>query len=99
MSFRIHYHHVTHSDSLREQCERLAEGLRDEFPEAQSCEVSLQQNGTDREVIVHVTGKELDVASRARAMEFRDGVHDAFERVRRQLRTHHDKLVFRGRHK
>ncbi len=99
MSFRIHFHQVEHSENVREQCERLADALRDEFPEALHCEVSLEQTGADHEVKVHVTGKDLDVASRASAAEFRDAVHDAFERVRRQLRTHHDKLIFRGRHK
>jgi ribosome-associated translation inhibitor RaiA len=99
MSFRIHFHHVKHSERLREECERLAGELQEEFPEALHCEVSLGEEGTEHEVLVHVTGKDLDVASRTQAPQLRDSVHDAFERVRRQLRTHHDKIIDRHRHR
>jgi ribosome-associated translation inhibitor RaiA len=99
MSFRVHFHHVPQSDLLREHCERLAGEIREEFPEALHCEVSLAQDGSVHQVKVHVKGKDIDLASHAEAPELRDGVNDAFERVRRQLRTRHDKLISRGRHR
>ncbi len=94
MSFRIHFQDVPHSDSIREECEATAGALRAEFPETSKVEVTLTHTGEDHSTHVHVTGKDLDLASRAESRELREALNEAFERVRKQLRKHHDKVIF-----
>ncbi len=97
MSFRIHFHDVPHSDSIRDECEQLAGALREEFPETSKCEVTVTHAGEQHELHLHVTGKDIDLVARAQARELRETVGEAFERVRRQLRKHHDKQIFSRR--
>lgn len=97
MSFRIHFHDVPHSDAVRDECEQLATALREEFPETSKCEVTVTHVGDEKELHLHVTGKDIDLASRAQAREVRETVIEAFDRVRRQLRKHHDKQIFSRR--
>ncbi len=97
MNLRIHFHGIPHSDSIKDGCEELASSLKQEFPETSRFEVSLSQSGEEHETHVHVTGKDLEVASRANGRELRESIAEAFERVRRQLRKHHDKVIFSRR--
>lgn len=97
MSFRIHFQDVRRSDGVRHECERLADALREEFPETSKVEVTVTHDGQEHGTLVHITGKDLDVAARAQSKELRDTVTDAFDRIRRQLRKHHDKLISRRR--
>ncbi len=97
MNFRIHFHGVPHSDDIRQGCERLADSLKEEFPEASKFEVSLNHTGEEHETHMHVTGKDLEIASSANERELRDSIAEAFERVRRQLRKHRDKIYERRR--
>ncbi len=97
MSFRIHFHDIPHSDAIRDECEQLATALREEFPEASKCEVTVTHAGEKHELHLHVTGKDIDVAAHAQARELRETVSEAFDRARRQLRKHHDKQIFARR--
>ena len=99
MSFRMHFHDLPHSNFLEETCQRMSQELQDEFPEMVKVEVTHTQSGLQRETIVHVTGKDIDLASTAQSKDSRESVSEAFERLRRQLRKHHDKQIFtRRRH-
>jgi ribosome-associated translation inhibitor RaiA len=97
MSFRIQFHDVPHSDAIRQECEDLASALLEEFPETSKCEVTVSHAGDEKELHLHVTGKDVDLAARAQARELRETVTEAFDRVRRQLRKHHDKQIFSRR--
>lgn len=97
MSLRIHFHGLRQSEAVKRECERLVSELRDEFPGTSKFEVSLGLSGEDHQTNVHITGKDLDVASSSRGRELRDSITAAFERVRRQLRKHHDKQIFSRR--
>lgn len=97
MSFRIHFQDVPHSDKVRDECEQLAAALREEFPETSKCEVTITHSGEEKELHLHVTGKDVDLAARAQARDVHETVVEAFDRVRRQLRKRHDKKIFSGR--
>jgi ribosomal subunit interface protein len=93
MTVRIHFRDLPHSNVIKEGCERLANSLKEEFPETSKFEVSMNHNGEQHETHVYVTGKDLEVASSANDHELQESIAEAFERVRRQLRKHHDKLI------
>ena len=97
MSFRIHFQDLRSSEAIREECQRLSNDLRESFPEASKFEVRLSINGELHETHVHVTGKDLAVASSAADRELRDSVTEAFQRVQKQLRKRHDKQIFTRR--
>lgn len=94
MSFRIHFHDVQQSDGVRDDCEKLARELDSEFPETQKFEVTIKRTGEQHATTVHVTGKELDLAASARSHVLDETILEAFEKVRRQLRKRHDKVIF-----
>ncbi|MFQ5514268.1 MAG: HPF/RaiA family ribosome-associated protein [Myxococcota bacterium] len=97
MTNRIHFHDLPHSRRVKEEFERLATSLRDEFPEIQKLEVSLNHSHEDKETHVHVTGKDLELAARAACRELHDSLVEAFDRLRRQLRKRHDKVIYARR--
>ncbi len=97
MSFRIHFQDVPHSDRVRSECQELTTGLLQEFPESSKYEVTISQSGSDYQTHLHVTGKDLSVNSKAKSKELRDTVVEAFEKAQRQLRKHHDKVIFSRR--
>lgn len=97
MSFRIHFQDVETSSFLQRKCESLSQDLQEEFPEVQRFEVTLTQDGEDRSAQVHALGKDIDLASHATSKNVHESVNDAFERLRRQLRKHHDKQIFKRR--
>lgn len=97
MSFRIHFQDVPHSDRVRSECEGLTSGLRDEFPETKKFEVTISQVRSDYEAHLHVTGKDLSVNAKATGKEMHEAVAEAFAKAQRQLRKHHDKVIFQRR--
>ena len=97
MNVRIDFRGVEHSERVREECERAASALEQEFPEMQSCDVHISHDGVHHEANVHVTGKGVDFAASASERELYDAVHEALERARKQLRKHHDKQIFSRR--
>ncbi len=97
MNFRLHFHGVSHDDGIKQSCQRLADSLKEEFPETSKFEVSLNHTGEQHEAHMHVTGKDLEVASSASGRELNESIAEAFERVRRQLRKHHDEQIYTRR--
>ena len=94
MSFRIHFHDdIRRSNRLHEECERICEGLRTEFPEAGKFEISLHRTGDEYETNIHVTGKDLSMAASAHRRTLKESTAEAFSRLQRQLRKRHDKQI------
>jgi ribosomal subunit interface protein len=97
MSLRIHFRDVPHSDEIRRECEQWVDALGKEFPETSKYEVTVSHSKGEHETHVHVTGKDLELASVAQKRDLKDALTEGFERVRRQLRKHHDKKIYARR--
>lgn len=98
MSFRLHYHgDVPHSRRLQEECEKLVDALLSAFPEVQKTEVSVLRASDGFEVQVHASGKDVNAAAHATRPSKRAAATRAFAKLNRQLRKHHDKLIFARR--
>ena len=94
MNLRVQFHGMPHSAKLQTECQGLADALIDEFPEVLRCEVTLGVDAGEHQTHVHVTGKEIDYSAHARSEEnIFPSITDAFEKARRQLRKHHDKMT------
>ena len=93
----MQFQDVPHSLDLEEKCQSLSRQLSEEFPEALTFDVTQSQAGADQMTTVHVTGRDIDLASSSTAEHSRESVNDAFSKVRRQLRKHHDKQIFKSR--
>lgn len=94
MSFRIHFQDVAHSDRTKDECEQLAGGLQDEFPDVEKLEVTVSRTGDDYHTHLHVIGKQISVNSTAQSREQSETLVEAFDKAHTQLRKHHDKVVF-----
>lgn len=95
MSIRIHFHDdIRHSQKIQLEFNALVERLREEFPEAKKFEISFNRSGDLYDTHVHITGKELSVAARAKSRVMHDALVDGLDRAHRQLRKHHDKQIF-----
>jgi ribosomal subunit interface protein len=99
LTFRIHFQDVDHDEEIREGCEASARDLQQQFPETAKYEFTLTHTGDVHEAHVHVTGKELAVASSAQAETLAESLTEALDKARRQLRKHHDKVIFERRRK
>jgi len=93
----MHFQDLEHSNFLQSKCETLSQSLQQEFPETTRFEVTMTQVGEERSTQVHVTGKDIDFVSTASSKSPKESVNDAFERLRKQLRKHHDKVIFNRR--
>ena len=97
LSIHLDFRNLPHNDAVRIECEGLENSLREEFPETSKLTVTLKLENEVHEAHVHVTGKDIDFSSAAKNKALHEAVVEAFERVRRQLRKHHDKLIFSRR--
>lgn len=97
MSFRVHFQDVPPSERIRAECEELASHLGSEFPETDKFEVTIRRSGENFATHLHVTGKQVSVNSSAESRGMRETLQEAFERAHRQLRKHHDKVIFTRR--
>jgi ribosomal subunit interface protein len=93
MNLEIRLDEIARPEPVRRACGERAEELHAEFPQTTRIEVKVQREGLEHETHIHVTGKDLEVAARARNNDPLTSVGDAFEKTRRQLRKHHDKQV------
>jgi ribosome-associated translation inhibitor RaiA len=98
MAFRMNFRDTPHSEVIQGECEGLAQGVRDEFPETMRVEVTVSHDRGEYEAHVHVTGKAIDLAASAKSREsVLAAARDAFHRAHAQLRKHHDKAIFKQR--
>lgn len=98
MPFRMNFRDTQHSDVVQGECEGLAQGLRDEFPETTRVEVTVGHERDEYEAHVHVTGRDIDMAARAKNREsLVVAAREAFAKAHAQLRKHHEKHIFNPR--
>ena len=98
MPFRMNFRDTEHSQAAQDECEALAQAVRGEFPETSRVEVTVSHDRGEYEAHVHVTGKDIDLASSARSRESIEGAaRDAFHKAHAQLRKHHEKAIFKHR--
>ncbi len=94
MSFRIQFQDVPHSDKVRDECQQLAETLEEEFPETQKFDVTISQAREVYTTHLHVVGKDVSVNGTATSRELHETLIQAFDKAHRQLRKHHDRVIF-----
>jgi ribosome-associated translation inhibitor RaiA len=98
MPFKLSFKDTPHSEAVQRECESLAETLRAEFPETTRVEITLSHVRDEYDAHVHVTGKEIDLAGRAKHRDSAElAAREAFQRAHSQLRKHHDKQIFKHR--
>ena len=85
---------VEHDSELEEVIETRCGALAQEFPEANHFEVQLAMQAGEVEVHAHVSGRSTRFASHARDNRPRAAGDGALEKLHRELRRHHDKLIF-----
>ena len=96
-TFSVNYREVEVDDKTRELFEKRCRGLGEEFPETTRIEVTVEPEGDGVRAHAHVTGRQTDVAAHADADEVRTVADRLFDRVERQLRRNHDKVIFTRR--
>src|SRR5262249_38508231 len=97
MPFRMNFRDTEHSEAVQTECEALAQGVRDEFPETSRIEVTVGHDRGEYEAHVHVTGKDVDFAASATSRDTLTAAREAFHKAHAQLRKHHDKAIFKHR--
>jgi len=97
MTVRLHFHDVPSSEFVRTECEQFAADVQQEFPETSKFEISMTHSGDEKELHLHISGRDLEVVAKAHGRDLRETLHDAFDRMRKQLRKHHDKQIFSHR--
>jgi ribosome-associated translation inhibitor RaiA len=97
VNFRMHFQDLPHSQFLQTKCQAQAGALQIEFPEITRVEVTHTHSGDDRATHVHALGRHIDLASNATSRSARESIQEAFGRLHRQLRKHHDKHVYNRR--
>jgi ribosome-associated translation inhibitor RaiA len=98
MPFRMNFRDTEHSPEIQSECEGLAQGVRDEFPETSRVEVTVGHDRGEFESHVHITGKDIDLVASAKSREsLIAAARDAFHKAHAQLRKHHDKAIFKHR--
>jgi len=97
MPTRIHFHDLPHSKRIKEEFEKLADELREDFPEVIKIEVRLGHSSEELETLVRISGKNLELTANATRRDLRASLLEGFERIRRQLRRHRDKVIQTGR--
>ena len=93
MPFQIRFHGTPHSDRIRSEAEGLSSELETEFPEVARSDLSINRSGEGYEANLHVTGRDVDLVGGAKSPVMREAVVDAFDKARRQLRKHRDKIL------
>ena len=98
MPFRMNFRDTPHSETVQGECEGLAQSLRDEFPETTRVEVTVCHERDEFDAHVHVTGRDIDLAARAKNRESMVvAAREAFAKAHAQLRKHHEKVIFKAR--
>lgn len=88
---------IEHDEELSQGVERRCRVLAREFPETTHFEVHLELEAGEVSVHAHVSGRNTQFASHARAAHARTASDVALEKLERELRRHHDKQIFASR--
>ena len=93
----VHFKDLANDDALRENLEKHCRALAEEFSEVTKLEITLSQDGAGFIAHGHVTGKNTDAATHAKASELGPAAERMLDKVERQLRRVHDKRIFSQR--
>ena len=88
---------VEHDEDLSQSVEQRCRALAIEFPETTHFEVHVELEAGEVSVRAHVSGRDTQFASHARAPQGRAASDSALEKLERELRRHHDKRIFTAR--
>lgn len=96
-SVAIRFKDVERDEELNENLEASCAALAEEFPETTHFEVHLGLEAGEVSVHAHVSGRNTQFASHARASKAHTAAEAALEKLARELRRHHDKQIFSAR--
>ena len=85
---------LSKDESVREAIEKRCHHLAEEFGEIVRIEITLAADGAGFTAHGHVTGKQIDVATHAKATEILPAAEKLLVKLERQLRRVHDKRIF-----
>ena len=95
-----HWRNLRADQATDEYLERRCEHLMEEFPEADTFEVSFQLEGQEIECHAHVDGKRTRLAAHSSgAQNSRQAAEKALDKLEREMRKDHDKRIFGSRRK
>ena len=90
----VRFKDVEHDELVREEIERKARQIAEEFPETTRFEISLEPDGAGFRIHAHVNGKNTEVTTHGDGPDLRTATDQLFHRVKHQLRRVHDKRIF-----
>lgn len=96
----VHLREVLHLDGaseLQEAVEQRCQQLAEEFHEADRFEVHVTPVGNGFNAQARATGKKTDVAAQSAAAQPRPACDAALDKLARELRSRHDKRIFKPR--
>jgi ribosome-associated translation inhibitor RaiA len=85
------------NDGVRDNVEKRCRVLAEEFPETTHFVVTLTPDGTGHTAHARVTGRQVDVATHAKAIELAQAADRLLDKIERKLRRVHDKRIFARR--
>ena len=96
----VHWRNLRTDPKTDEYLERRCLHMREEFPEADSFEISFQIEGQEIECHAHVDGKRTRLAAHSTgAQHSKQAAENALDKLEREMRKDHDKRIFGNRRK
>ena len=93
----IHFNHMSKDRDVQTQLRKRCDHLASEFPETAHYEVSLTPDASEIRADGHVSGRHTHVAAHASAGDLRQAGERVINKLRNELRRHHDKRIFSHR--
>lgn len=94
----IHFRDVDTDEDVREHLTARCQHLASEFPETDHYELTLEHESGHVRAHGHVTGKHTEAAAHSPPIEGLRAAGDTLlEKLRTELRKHHDKRIFAER--
>ena len=93
----VRFKDVENDDETRTTLESRMATLEAEFPETVRIELTLTREAQQVEAHAHAVGKRTNAASQARADDARTAGELALDKLERELRRNHDKMIFSRR--
>lgn len=93
----IRFNHMAKDDDVQTHLRARCDDLANEFPETAHYEVSLTPDAREIRADGHVSGRDTHVAAHASAPDLRQAGERVLNKLRHELRRHHDKHIFSRR--
>ncbi len=90
----IRFNHMSKDDDVQTHLKERCNHLASEFPETSHYEVSLTPDASEIRADGHVSGRDTHVAAHASAPDLRQAGERVLNKLRNELRRHHDKRIF-----